>query len=388
MQSNEEIAPLPHSYTSDSLKDSSKYGNKDHHRSSILVDSDSRNNHIAQSAIDFNNIRLHKKQLANSDIQKHNSKHHSKHIRDSLSSEKSVKSDDNAKSESKRKHDEEKTREKEKKREEEKKHEEEKKKHKHHHKHDKKKESEQSDTTNTQTLIAAPNSDFQELKHPKLLYSCTIPLKIDDFIAQLEGNDAFSTILTNAGDTNITFTQWEEKGNYKERAIKYSKTINIPAIGTRVVQASENHKMYDLGNQYVLVIESDLGKTPYAEDFTPIVHINCEKQDDSVQYTANLEILWHKEPFLVKGIIEKNTIQAFKDFYTQFGNQFSNHGNETTNFASSNLTTTDTDSASPLDTKREAIKEENEMFAKKFIASVIVLLIVVILLSNWKAKMA
>lgn len=162
---------------------------------------------------------------------------------------------------------------------------------------------------------------YHELKNPVDLFSCTINASLSQTMEKIMGNDLFHTILSLVGDKDIVFSEWKDIQSYKERKIDYNKVYSVPVIGDYLYKASEIHRLFKVDNKEILEIISDLGKTPYASDFTPYVQLIFEPKDNSTIYSAKFEMVWKNEPFFIKRIITSKTTDAFKDFYIKFGDQ-------------------------------------------------------------------
>ncbi|OHT04162.1 hypothetical protein TRFO_06493 [Tritrichomonas foetus] len=161
---------------------------------------------------------------------------------------------------------------------------------------------------------------WQDLENPILLCSITIPANIATVMAQIESKDSFFELLNWAGNEEIVMSEWVEKDGFKERIIDYNKLVVLPVLGKNLIKVSETHRLFDLGNKKAIVVISDLGKTPYADCFDPIVQMFFEDNGDKVEFVVKFEMLWSSEPF-VKSIIQTKTTDEIRATYTQFGKQ-------------------------------------------------------------------
>lgn len=162
---------------------------------------------------------------------------------------------------------------------------------------------------------------YHELQNPVDLYSCTIHATLSQTMEKITGTEIFHDILSLVGDKDIVFSEWKDLDDYKVRRIDYNKVYSVPVVGDYLYKASEIHRLFKVDNKEILEIISDLGKAPYATDFTPYVQLIFEPQEDTTLYSAKFQIVWKNQPFLIKGIIESKTTDAFRDFYVKFGDE-------------------------------------------------------------------
>ena len=161
---------------------------------------------------------------------------------------------------------------------------------------------------------------WQDLENPTLLCSVSIPTTMQNFLPVIEGKDSFSELLRGAGNEEVVISDWEEKDGYRERVIDYLKLVVLPVLGKNLIKVSETQRLFDLGNKKAIHVISDLGKTPYADCFDPVVQLFFEDAGDKVEFSVKFEMLWSSEPF-VKSIIQNKTTDEIRALYTTFGKQ-------------------------------------------------------------------
>lgn len=158
---------------------------------------------------------------------------------------------------------------------------------------------------------------YAPLKNPILLFSQSLPSPIQSVIDLVTSNDFYITLNQIMGNEDTIIQKWEQLDGYKERILTYNKSVVLPVLGKNLIKIVETQRLFELENQYVLVIELDLGKTPYASCFDPHLHVVFVNNKNTTELNVNFEMIWSSEPF-VKAIIDSKTTQETKDQYIAF----------------------------------------------------------------------
>lgn len=161
---------------------------------------------------------------------------------------------------------------------------------------------------------------FQPLDDPVILTSCMVPANFAAVTSRIESKDTFADHLTHVGNENVVLSDWVQKDGYQERTITYDKTVVLPILGKNLIKIVETHHLFQSDKKWIIDCFSDLGKTPYADCFSPRVQLFFEDKGDNTEFICNFEMLWSSEPF-VKSIILNKTTTETRDAYIQFGKQ-------------------------------------------------------------------
>lgn len=162
--------------------------------------------------------------------------------------------------------------------------------------------------------------EWEDLTNPILMCSATIPANISAVMQQIEQKDIFWELYKSGGNEDIVFSEWVEMDGYKERSITYNKCVVLPVLGKNMIKVIEYQRLFNLNGQYAIHVVSDLGKTPYANCFDPVVQIFFVDNGDKVEYLVKFEMIWSSEPF-VKSIIQTKTTDEIREQYISFGQQ-------------------------------------------------------------------
>jgi hypothetical protein len=84
------------------------------------------------------------------------------------------------------------------------------------------------------------------------------------------------------------------------------------------VKVVEKQRLFQMDGKFGIMVVSDLGKTPYAKSFDPLVQIMFVENGDRVEYLARWEMVWKNHPF-VKSIIQNKTQEEIKELYYKYG---------------------------------------------------------------------
>lgn len=156
---------------------------------------------------------------------------------------------------------------------------------------------------------------WKDLAHPTNLVHASIPGPMNKVLPLIQGKDILQENYLANGSEDIVFGEWIKCDGYTERRIDYMKCVIAPVIGKTLIKVAEFQRLFQIDDKrYGMNIESDLGKTPYADCFAPIVQVIYTDKGNSVDIDAKLEIIWSSEPF-VKGIILNKTTEEVQSTY-------------------------------------------------------------------------
>ena len=163
---------------------------------------------------------------------------------------------------------------------------------------------------------------WKNLQNPTELCHLTIPSSMDKVRPLVEGKKIIEDYYASLGNEDIVVSEWTKCDGYAERRIDYMKLVIAPVIGKTLIKVAEFQKLFQIDDKTIGIhVESDLGKTPYADCFDPFVQVVYTDHGNSVEMVANLEIVWSSEPF-VKGIIMSKTSEEVKITYTGLGKTY------------------------------------------------------------------
>lgn len=135
---------------------------------------------------------------------------------------------------------------------------------------------------------------WTNLKNPTLLYSCIIPVSMDKIKEKIMSQSFFNELYSDFGSTNVHLDEWGQKNCYQERTIYYNKLLIIPIFGKKILNLSENQKMFDMKNKIGIFVKSNLGDTPFHECFDPQVQLIFADQGNSIEFLCYLDVVWSK----------------------------------------------------------------------------------------------
>lgn len=161
---------------------------------------------------------------------------------------------------------------------------------------------------------------WEDLPNPILLCSNTLPGNLQTVLQLIEQKDTFYAFYESNGNEEINMSEWVPQDGYRERVIQYNKWVVLPVLGKNLIKIVETQRLFQLDGKLAIAVISDLGKTPYAKCFDPMVQIFFVDNGDKVEYMVKFEMFWSSEPF-VKNIIQTKTTDEIKGQYTKFGQQ-------------------------------------------------------------------
>jgi hypothetical protein len=158
---------------------------------------------------------------------------------------------------------------------------------------------------------------WEELANPSLLVSATLPGSLSAVLQQVEQKETILSFYQSTGLEDVNVGTWVQMDGFRERSISYKKWISIPVLGKNVVSVIERQRLFQLDGKFVIAVFSDLGKTPYAKCFCPLVQVQYIENGDKVEYLVKFEMIWTSSPF-VKGIIQNKTQEEIREIYGKF----------------------------------------------------------------------
>lgn len=161
---------------------------------------------------------------------------------------------------------------------------------------------------------------FEELANPNLICSYTIGVPAKTLTEYLMSSEAFEKILETLGCEDVVVGEWKQLNGFKQRVLKYNKCVVLPVLGKNVYPVTETQKLFELDRKNVMRIEVDLGSVPYADAFTPYVHVYVGSNDDAADFMVKNELVWKSNPF-VKSIVQNKTIEETREQYAAFYRQ-------------------------------------------------------------------
>lgn len=153
--------------------------------------------------------------------------------------------------------------------------------------------------------------------NPTLVFSKTIPTTVQtlvDYFTSIEAQNKMHTVF---GNENVVYGDWEQYKGCRERSVTYAKCVTVPVLGKNVYGVCENWRVFETEGKTIIQLIIDLGTSPYADSFTPIVQVCVSKADDAVELNVNTEIVWKSTPF-VKNIIQNTTLDESRGQYEQW----------------------------------------------------------------------
>ena len=155
---------------------------------------------------------------------------------------------------------------------------------------------------------------FEELGNPNLICSYTIGVSAKTLVEYLMSVEACEKILRKLGCEDVVVGEWKELNGFKQRVLKYNKCVVLPVLGKNVYPVTETQKMFELENRSVMRVEVDWGNVPYADAFTPYVHVYVSSNDEAADFMVKNELVWKSNPF-VKSIVQAKTIEETREQY-------------------------------------------------------------------------
>ncbi|XP_003747522.1 protein Aster-C [Galendromus occidentalis] len=148
----------------------------------------------------------------------------------------------------------------------------------------------------------------------------TFALDIDHtFTCLFTASEFYQELASRRKITNIVFGNWKPSDSEdvkQERALTYSVNVNMAIAKNCVTTEKQNlHRQSKPGKMYSVDCEFSNSGIPYADTFVVLQHICLEKQGENrCRLRLFCDIEFRKPVWVMKGLIERNTVQGTADF--------------------------------------------------------------------------
>ncbi|KAH0795100.1 hypothetical protein GPJ56_000943 [Histomonas meleagridis] len=164
-------------------------------------------------------------------------------------------------------------------------------------------------TSNNQEVI-----EYKELNDPKEVVKKTLNFPFQTVVDLIRKKEFMDDFFLSTGNEDVHTSDFTKLDTCDERDINYLKLIVVPVFGKNLTKVREIQRFFTFDGKMIISVTSELGKTPYAECFDPLVQVVFVDNGNKTEFSVLFEMFWKSQPTF-KNIIQTQTEKGIKDSY-------------------------------------------------------------------------